>query len=71
MRNIYKINEDEGEQDSIQPTLLVFHPQSRPSGQVTPQWLTDEEYNATHIYVLPNCEEVQPCIGLVVNISHL
>jgi len=66
MRNRYKRNEDEGDQDGIQSTLSVFRPQGHPSGQVTPQWLTDEEYNATHLHVLLNCEEVQPYIGLMV-----
>ena len=70
MRNRNKRNEDEVEQDDTQPTLSVFRPQGRPSGRVTPRWLTDEEYNAAHLHVLLNCEEVQPYIGLVVNISY-
>jgi len=49
----------------------VFRPQGCPSGQVTPRWLSDEEYNVAHLHVLLNYEEVEPYIELVVNISYL
>ena len=32
--------------------------------------MTDEEYNAAHLHVLLNYEEVQPYIGLVINILY-
>jgi len=68
MRNRCRRNEVEGKQDGMQPTLLVLCPQGRPIGQVIPQWLTDEEYNDTHLHILLNCEEVQFYIGLMINI---
>ena len=42
MRNRYKRNEDESEQDGIQSTLSVFRPQGHPQGQVTPLSFIDE-----------------------------
>ncbi len=55
-------NDDGGIDMSIPPTLSLFNKPGRPTGQVHTRYLTDAEYNAAHLHVLQNCEEVRPYI---------
>ena len=38
----------------------IFHTPGRPSGHPVERFLTEQEYNAACLYVLLNCDEVQP-----------
>ena len=38
----------------------IFNVPVRPSGRAIERFLTEEEYNAACLYVLLNCDEVQP-----------
>lgn len=46
--------------------LSIFTHLGRPVGQGKTRFLTDEEYKVASIYILHNCEEVQPYIEYVV-----
>ena len=41
------------------PMLSVFNKQGRPSGKELIHWLTDDEKDSAHVYVLINCVEVK------------
>jgi hypothetical protein len=41
-------------------SLSIFKVDGRPSGKCKVRHLTEEEYNAAHLHVLMNCQEVGP-----------
>lgn len=51
--------------DDHPDNLSIFKHVGRPLEKVSRRFLEDEEYNATHIYVLLNCSEVEPYINQV------
>ncbi|OMO87017.1 hypothetical protein CCACVL1_09317, partial [Corchorus capsularis] len=54
-------NDDGGEVDSMGRLSIFTHP-GRPFGPNSSRYLTEDEYKATELYVLLNCEEVEPYI---------
>lgn len=53
-------HDDIGEVDAPDGCLSIFTHPGRPSGLELVRYLTDEEFDANTIYVLLNCEEIEP-----------
>ncbi|KAK6784233.1 hypothetical protein RDI58_017687 [Solanum bulbocastanum] len=57
-------NDDGGEVDAPDGCLSIFLHPGRPSGEMNGRYLSDKEWDATRIYVLLNCEEIQQFIPI-------
>ena len=55
-------NDDGGDSDEIEGTLLIFKHPGRPYGRSKSRRLPDNEYEAARTYVLWNCEDVDPYV---------
>lgn len=53
-------NDDGGNVNEREDVLSIFKHPARPSGNSKRRYLKDDEYEAVIIYVLQNCEEIQP-----------
>ena len=51
-------NDDGGDIEDFEGNLSIFKYPGRPYGRPKSSFLTDVEYQAAHIYILLNCEEV-------------
>jgi len=58
-------NDDGGDVDCPDGCLSIFTHPGRPSGKEKSRYLSDEEYNAARLYVLINCDEIQPFVQYV------
>ncbi|KAK4707330.1 hypothetical protein R3W88_033104 [Solanum pinnatisectum] len=57
-------NDDGGEVDVPDGCLSIFLHPGHPSGVMNGRYLSDKEWDATRIYVLLNCEEIQQFIPI-------
>ena len=55
-------HDDGGDISTGNENLSIFTLPRRVAGRSSRRWLTDEEYNAAHLYVLLNCSEVEPFV---------
>ena len=53
-------NDDGGNLEDFEGNLSIFKYPGWPFGRPKSRFLTDIEYQAANIYILLNCEEVQP-----------
>ena len=65
-----QLNGNYNEQPQNQPTLLIFKTQETLMESRKHRYLTDKKLHATHLYILVNCDEVQPYIESVVFICN-
>ncbi|KAJ4827832.1 hypothetical protein Tsubulata_028897 [Turnera subulata] len=57
-------NEDIGSHSPNGPSISIFQPIGQPDGSKDARYLDDEEYSATCLYVLLNCDEVVPYLQI-------
>ncbi|KAK6802910.1 hypothetical protein RDI58_000694 [Solanum bulbocastanum] len=62
-------NDDGGEVDAPDGCLSIFLHPGRPSGEMNGRYLSDKEWDATRIYVLLNCEEIQQFIPFSIQLT--
>ena len=55
-------NDDGGEVDALDGCLSIFMHPGRPAGKMKERYLSENELDAACLYVLLNCDEVQPFV---------
>ena len=62
MLNKVDRNDDGGEVDAPDGCFSIFMHPGRPAGKMKERYLSENELDAARLYVLLNCDEVQPFV---------